>query len=102
MDDGSRLGLVRQIQLLAEQLSEATSPADLRLAQAPEADLSFLTPRELEVLRALSVGASTTDIAQELGISVTTVRSYVKGLLGKLGVHSRLEAVTLLLNGEAS
>jgi DNA-binding NarL/FixJ family response regulator len=102
MADGTRLGLVREIQLLAEQLSEATSPSDLRLADAPETDLSFLTPRELEVLRALSVGASTAHIAQDLGISVATVRSYVKSLLGKLGVHSRLEAVTLLLNGEAS
>lgn len=102
MDDGARLALVRDIQLLAGQLLEATSPFDLRLAHAPEADLSFLTPRELEVLRALSVGGSTAEIAEQLRISATTVRSYVKSLLGKLGVHSRLEAVALLLNGQAS
>jgi DNA-binding NarL/FixJ family response regulator len=52
-----------------------------------------LTKRQLEVLRLLSEGRSTDEIASELGLSRATVRNYVAGLLAALGVHSRLQAV---------
>lgn len=52
-----------------------------------------LTRRQLEVLRLLSNGRSTAEIAAELGLSRTTVRNYIANLLGALGVHSRLQAV---------
>ena len=54
---------------------------------------STLTPRELEVLRLLAAGAYTRVASQRLGVSPATVRNHVQNLLGKLGVHSRLEAV---------
>ncbi|MFQ5857178.1 MAG: LuxR C-terminal-related transcriptional regulator [Anaerolineae bacterium] len=53
-----------------------------------------LSERELEVLRLLTTRLSTTEIADQLYISVHTVRSHVKSIYGKLGVHSRDEAVT--------
>jgi PAS domain S-box-containing protein len=56
-----------------------------------------LTDREREILRQLSTGASTETIARRLGISPTTVRNHIQSVLGKLGVHSRLEAVTYSL-----
>jgi two-component system nitrate/nitrite response regulator NarL len=52
-----------------------------------------LTTRQLEVLRLLAEGRSTTEIATELGLSKTTVRNYVANLLVALGVHTRLQAV---------
>jgi DNA-binding NarL/FixJ family response regulator len=52
-----------------------------------------LTPRQLEVLRLLDEGLSTTEIAAELGLSQTTVRNYVANLLAALGAHTRLQAV---------
>lgn len=52
-----------------------------------------LTPRELEVLRLLATGANTRSAAERLGVSPATVRNHVQNLLGKLGVHSRLQAV---------
>jgi PAS domain S-box-containing protein len=52
-----------------------------------------LTPRELEVLRLLATGANTRMSAERLGVSPATVRNHVQNLLGKLGVHSRLQAV---------
>jgi DNA-binding CsgD family transcriptional regulator len=58
---------------------------------------SLLTPREIEVLQAMADGHSTARIAVVLGISIGTVRSHVKSLLGKLGLHSRVEAVSLIL-----
>jgi LuxR family maltose regulon positive regulatory protein len=52
-----------------------------------------LTEREREVLRLLTTGLSSTEIAQELVVSVNTVRSHIKSIYGKLNVHGRLAAV---------
>ncbi len=52
-----------------------------------------LTPRQTEVLRLLTRGASVDEIAGALGISVHTVRTHVQRILETLGVHSQVEAV---------
>jgi DNA-binding NarL/FixJ family response regulator len=52
-----------------------------------------LTARELEVLRLLASGASSSSASEALGISTATLRAHVQNLLRKLGAHSRLEAV---------
>lgn len=52
----------------------------------------YLTPREKEVLHRIVVGQGTIQMSREMDISTSTVRSYVKNMLAKLGVHSRLEA----------
>lgn len=52
-----------------------------------------LTPREREILQLLADGLTTRAIARRLHIAPNTVRSHVQGLLSKLQVHSRLEAV---------
>jgi len=52
-----------------------------------------LTERELEVLWLLTTKLSVPEIADQLYVAVSTVRSHTKSLYGKLGVHSRLEAV---------
>jgi len=53
-----------------------------------------LTPRELEVLQLLAEGLSNKEIARRLGTSEHTVKFHVNAILGKLGAHSRTEAVT--------
>ncbi len=55
--------------------------------------LEPLSPRELEVLRLLPGGLSATELADELLISVNTLRSHLKNIYAKLDVHSRHEAV---------
>ena len=55
-----------------------------------------LTPREREVLGRLVQAQTTESIAQSMSITVSTARSYVQGVLVKLGVHSRLQAVSLV------
>jgi DNA-binding NarL/FixJ family response regulator len=55
--------------------------------------LATLTGREREVLGALVGGATTAELARDLAISPTTVQTHVKNILGKLGVHSKVEAV---------
>ena len=57
--------------------------------------LRRLTRRETEILRSLAAGETTTQVADHLGISALTVQSHVKSILAKLGVHSKIEAVTL-------
>jgi DNA-binding CsgD family transcriptional regulator len=52
-----------------------------------------LTPRQLDVLRALGAGMTTQQIANELGLSTETVRNHVRAVLAELGARSRLEAV---------
>jgi DNA-binding NarL/FixJ family response regulator len=54
-----------------------------------------LTAREHEVLRRMADGAGNRAIAEELHISVNTVRNYVQSILGKLKAHSKLEAVAI-------
>lgn len=54
-----------------------------------------LTARELEVLELLARGASTDQIADTLVVAANTVRNYISKALGKLGAHSRLEAVRI-------
>jgi PAS domain S-box-containing protein len=57
-----------------------------------------LTPRQSEVLRLLDRGHSTAQIADELQLSVETVRNHVRGILRALEVHTRLEAVAAARN----
>ena len=69
-----------------------------RGAREQETDLSpllieRLSERELQVLRLLRTSLSSTEIAEELFIAPSTVRSHIKSIYGKLDVHSRREAV---------
>lgn len=51
-----------------------------------------LTPRQRAVLSDLAAGLSNAEIARELGVSEATVKSHIKQIFHKLGVHSRAEA----------
>ena len=64
------------------------NPLPPSTGQAP-----VLTPRQMDVLRHLAAGHSTSAIARALGISIDTVRNHIRGVLARLGAHTRLEAV---------
>lgn len=65
--------------------------------ERPSVDpVAGLTAREAQILRLLQQGLSNKMISRNLGIEVPTVKNHVHSLLGKLGVHRRAEAVSLL------
>ena len=58
---------------------------------------SILTKREKEVFTLLVAGNSTSEIAEQLGISEKTVRNHVANAMQKLGVKGRAQAVVELI-----
>jgi DNA-binding NarL/FixJ family response regulator len=74
-----------------------------RLLPVPLADgrtAHKLTRRELDVLSLLVEGLSQPEIAEKLFISPKTVGKHIEHILGKLGVHSRAQAVALAVHDE--
>jgi len=73
---------------------------ELRIGAKPNAQLSILnsqfetlSERELRVLRLIVAGLSNQEIASELVVSVNTVKTHIKRIYDKLGVHSRVTAI---------
>lgn len=91
--------VVRAVRAAAR--GESLVPTDVlvglvdRLKRAPKAKHGDLTPRELEILGMLAKGTSTEGISSSLYLSEHTVRNHVRNILGKLGAHSKLEAVAV-------
>ena len=89
----------------AEEREPAQSTAPIRKPdithipvrrQPPTANIHLIEPlseRELEVLHLLSTSLPTPEIAEELFISVSTVRTHIKNIYGKLNAHNRIGAV---------
>jgi DNA-binding NarL/FixJ family response regulator len=75
---------------LIARIAQSLRPANVRPAQLKE-----LTDRELQVLRLVARGLSNTEIAAELVIEESTVKSHVGRVLTKLGLRDRVQAVVL-------
>jgi DNA-binding NarL/FixJ family response regulator len=86
------LGLVRAGRLKAAPAPTTAPTAATGLPDADEPSVA-LTPREQDVLRALTRGLSYKQVAGELALSIDTVRTHIRALYKKLQVHSVAEAV---------
>jgi DNA-binding NarL/FixJ family response regulator len=76
----------RLVERFAEPVQEAPQVPDVMAA---------LTDRELEVLRLVARGLSNAEIAAEIVVAETTVKTHVARILTKLGVRDRVQAVVL-------
>lgn len=95
LKDCGRQELVDCIRTVSRGRKYLQALASARLAQRVSVD--GLTAREADVLRWLAEGLSNKAIAQRLGVAEGTVKTHMKGLLGKLEVNSRTQAVRLAL-----
>lgn len=75
-------------QILKTVFQQPVKPADSSIGE-------ILTTRELEILKLAARGLSNKDIAQELNLSLQTVKGYSVSIFSKLRVGSRTEAVIL-------
>jgi DNA-binding NarL/FixJ family response regulator len=77
---------------ITRRLVERYARPQAALEAAPEA-LASLTARETEVFGLVARGMSNAEIASELVVSEGTVKTHVAGILGKLGLRNRAQAV---------
>jgi LuxR family maltose regulon positive regulatory protein len=59
----------------------------------PEALPDPLTSRELEIMRMICKGYSNPEIANELVVTINTIKKHTSNIYGKLGVRSRTQAI---------
>lgn len=78
-------------------LAPEATRALIAAATRPSPPGHDLTQRERDVLALIVEGLNNPDIAERLGVSRSTVKTHVSNILSKLGVTSRIEAVTLAL-----
>jgi LuxR family maltose regulon positive regulatory protein len=89
-------GYLRHLLDLFAREVEMPSPGVTRAEDGQHSQAEYieaLTPREMDVLRLLATGASNLEIAQQLSLSLNTIKRHVNNILSKLGMTSRTQAV---------
>ena len=82
-------------------LDRVASRTPVNMDRSFDLEKAKLSKRETEVLDHLAADDNLYEIAEKLNISYYTVRNHVQHILGKMGVHSTLEAVALYLLSKA-
>lgn len=82
---------------ILEQLTLFGNLAGEMLVQSQTASHPKLSPRENEIMRALTNGYSTKELTNILCLSESTIKQYIKSALIKLGAKNRAHAVSIFL-----
>ena len=77
---------------------ETRVPEALVARLAGRVGAAELTPRELEVLKRMAAGRANKEIASDLFVSESTIKTHVNHIMAKLGCNDRTQTVTLALN----
>jgi len=97
LDEGESMSRLlyqaRQQKIMPEFSASLISASNASSQFSAEGLVEPLSEREFEVLRLIAAGLSNQEIAQELVIAVSTVKSHINHIYGKLGVRSRTQAV---------
>ncbi|HOK71559.1 MAG TPA: helix-turn-helix transcriptional regulator [Bacillota bacterium] len=78
-----------------EGIDIALAEYDVELSSIEEREFPRLTPTETEVMNLLAQGKTNRAIAEEMFISINTVKTHIRSIYQKLGVHTRGSAVRL-------
>jgi two-component system, NarL family, response regulator LiaR len=96
LDQGLAMSLLRHLGEEQEEAARSTLPRPLpeptSRGRAATSLPNALTPREMEVLSLLALGETNRQIAEELHISLSTVKRHLERILSKLGVSDRTQA----------
>lgn len=92
---------VNRTHMIESYLDRIAARTPVNAEREFDLEKSRLSRRELEVLELLAVDENLYGIAEKLNVSYYTVRNHVQHILGKMGVHSTLEAVALYLLAKA-
>ncbi len=84
---------IRKVAGGATLITPSTIASLLNRRRESESQRESLTAREKEVLRLMAEGLPSREIASRLGISYATVRTHIRSLGAKLGVHSKVQAI---------
>jgi DNA-binding NarL/FixJ family response regulator len=90
MLNGLQQGEAAMTRQTTARLMKGFTESTLRQAEPTDR----LTEREIELLELVALGLANKAIAQELSISINTVKYHIKNILQKLGAQNRTEAVT--------
>ena len=93
--DATPAELCEAASALAAGTRNLVAVPDATAGPGPSSSAAFssLSPREVEVLKALSGDGDNEEIARQLGISSRTLHNHITRLYGKLGIHDRAQAV---------
>ena len=84
---------IRKVAAGGTMITPSAIAALINRRRQTDSQRESLTAREKEVLRLMAEGTSSREIAQKLGISYATVRTHIRSLDAKLGVHSKVQAI---------
>lgn len=95
--DAVRRAHAGEVPVMAEELAAlvGTVAARADFLDAARRGLESLTPRQLEVCQQMALGLTDRQIAGELDVRLSTVRSHVRQILAKTGTHSKVEAINV-------
>jgi DNA-binding NarL/FixJ family response regulator len=90
---GEVVEAIRKVAAGGTLITPSSIAALINRRRQTDSQRESLTPREKEVLRMMAEGISSREIANKLGISYATVRTHIRSLDAKLGVHSKVQAI---------